>query len=117
MFAEALAQIEPWRQIGPSSSWMIAMQAYVYGRSGDLVNAQRAVQQLQETGRTRQLDPLLLACAYVGMNDKDKALFWIEKAIEARSSNLTSLKVSPMFDSLHGDPRFDAALRKMNFTR
>jgi hypothetical protein len=40
----------------------------------------------------------------------------LEKAYEARDENLYILKVAPWYDHFRSDPRFQAMLRKMNFS-
>jgi hypothetical protein len=52
---------------------------------------------------------------YLGLGDKRQALEWLEKAYQDRSELLIFLNVSPVFDSLHSDPRFQSLLRRMNF--
>lgn len=53
------------------------------------------------------------ASAFVGNNDL--ALEWLEKCFQAKEYRLTWVKYHPLFNSLHGDPRFAAFLKKMNF--
>ena len=48
------------------------------------------------------------------LGDNDRAFQWFDKAIEARSLFSNEIKVEPMYDSLHSDPRFAALLKKMN---
>jgi hypothetical protein len=44
--------------------------------------------------------------AYLG--DKEAALKYLEVAVERHDFGATSMKQTPYFDSLHGDPRFTA---------
>lgn len=48
---------------------------------------------------------------YAGLNDKEKSLFYLQKATD-RNILPTDLKVLPFLDILHGDPRYEAILRK-----
>lgn len=112
-FAEALAGIEQWRRIedGP---WTWATEAYVYGRAGQQARARHALQKLEETNRRWHLDPApMFAMAYAGMNDKDKALAWLQRAYAAHSNDLNALKVDPVYDTLRGDPRFQELTRRV----
>jgi hypothetical protein len=43
----------------------------------------------------------------------DRSFRWLERAFENHSVDLFTLKVEPMFDCLHSDPRFDDLLRRM----
>jgi TolB-like protein/DNA-binding winged helix-turn-helix (wHTH) protein len=43
-------------------------------------------------------------CAAVG--DKDQALHWLEEAYRVRDTQLTAIRLDPVFDTLRSDPRF-----------
>jgi len=112
MFADALADIEKWRRIdNVPGSW--AIEAYVYGRSGQRVEARRALEKWQQLNRRRQMDPAATALAYVGMGNKDEAFAWLQRAYSERSNALTALNVDPIYDPLRSDPRFQALLRRI----
>jgi len=118
MFADALADIEKWRRIDDvhlPGIW--AIEAYVYGRSGQQVEAQRALEKLQQLNRRRQIDPATIALAYVGMDNKDEAFAWLQRAYSERSNALTALKVDPIYDPLRSDPRFQELLRRVGLAR
>lgn len=58
--------------------------------------------------------PTGIAALYAKLGDKDNAFHWLDRAYEEREGQaLTLLKVFPDFDTLHGDPRYQALLRKM----
>jgi DNA-binding winged helix-turn-helix (wHTH) protein/TolB-like protein/Tfp pilus assembly protein PilF len=50
---------------------------------------------------------------YTGLGDKDKTFEWMEKAFEERESLLIFLAVTPGFDELHSDKRFQELLRRI----
>ena len=51
----------------------------------------------------------------MGLGDKDQAFAWLEKVYEERNGRLLGeVRVNPMFDSLHSDPRFIGLLRRVN---
>ncbi len=111
-FTEALADAEEWSRRN-DSPWNWVMLAYASGQAGDRPKAELALRKLEKLDRLRSLDPLSFTVAYIGMNDKKKALFYLEKAYREHSSGLTSLKVDPTFDPLRDDPRFQAVLRRI----
>jgi TolB-like protein len=45
----------------------------------------------------------------------DLAFEWLERAYENRDGDLETIKIHPLLRSLHGDPRFKAFLRKLNY--
>ncbi len=65
----------------------------------------------------RSIDPSILygfASHYAFLDEKEKALDNLEKALEARSFLMPWVKADPVFDGLRREPRFQEILRKMN---
>ncbi len=54
-----------------------------------------------------------IAKKYLESGDKDKAIYWLEKAYEERDGNLPYV-CRPLWNPLLSDPRFPALLRRMN---
>jgi TolB-like protein/Tfp pilus assembly protein PilF len=52
---------------------------------------------------------------YAALGDTDQALAQLEKSYEDRCEYIVHLKVSPLYDPLRSDPRFQDLLRRMNF--
>jgi hypothetical protein len=65
----------------------------------------------------QHFDPLPIALAYIGLNDKDQAFAWLNRAVANRSPSLVALKVDPIYDSLRSDPRFAAILRHVGLAQ
>ena len=51
--------------------------------------------------------------SYIGMDNKDQALIWLERAYAQHSNSVTTLKVDPVYDPLRSDPRFQDLLRRV----
>ncbi len=56
-----------------------------------------------------------IALVYVGMNDKDQAMAWLEKAYAERFN--PGVLMRPCFDPLRSDPRFQDLLRRIGVSR
>jgi hypothetical protein len=54
-----------------------------------------------------------LAVLHGEAGDLDAAFRHLDRAIDGRDPCLVHLAVAPQWDSLRGDPRFDASLRRM----
>jgi TolB-like protein/DNA-binding winged helix-turn-helix (wHTH) protein/Flp pilus assembly protein TadD len=114
-FTEALAHIDVWRRRHQDGPWPTAAEAYVYGRAGQKMRAERALAKLKEETRHSNLDPVpMFALAYAGMKQNDEALFWLQKGYAEHTSALIAIKVDPIYDSLRTDPRFQDLLRRVN---
>ncbi|MGA2421880.1 MAG: winged helix-turn-helix domain-containing protein [Candidatus Acidiferrum sp.] len=121
MRREVLAHLEMLRPLSdrPAESanpWFWGNQAYIFGRLGQKDDARKALAKLQTLNREQHVDPIILALAYLGMNDKSQSLNWLEKAHAEHSVSLTSLNVDPVYDPLRGEARFQELLREMKLT-
>lgn len=114
-YREARADLQGWKRDG-NAPWTHAMEALVYGRSGDQVRARAALRRLQDEIRTSPVDTApLLSDAYAGVGDREKWLACLQEAVAQRSSLPTTFKVDPLYDPLRSDPRFQKMLRQAGF--
>ena len=77
---------------------------------GVLDAERRRIATLGETFTER----LYTASAYAQLGDRDNAIKWLEKCAVLEDDLLQTFVRSPLLDPLHGDPRYDALLRKLN---
>ncbi len=70
----------------------------------------------EEMKKGNQVYPPDMAMLYARLGERDEAFRWLEKAYEERSVPLTRLKVSPEWDNLRSDPRFQDLLRRVGLT-
>ncbi len=52
-----------------------------------------------------------IAIAFVRLGEKDQAFAYLNKLVEERSWQISTLDVDPQLDPLRGDPRFNELLR------
>jgi adenylate cyclase len=50
----------------------------------------------------------------IGLGKRKEALDWLEKACTEHTSNITAIKVDPIYDSLRNGPRFHAVLKQIH---
>jgi TolB-like protein/Tfp pilus assembly protein PilF/DNA-binding winged helix-turn-helix (wHTH) protein len=117
LFKEAFADLERWQRSMPDSVWAWAQYAYIYGRAGESARAGHGLEKLKQLDRKQPIDPALFFVAYIGMGNKDEAFRWLEKAYDAHSASLVSLKADPTYDPVRSDPRFQAMLRRLRFAQ
>jgi TolB-like protein/Tfp pilus assembly protein PilF len=56
------------------------------------------------------------AATYTQIGDKDQAFAWLEKSYAAREPSFVFLKINPVYDSLHSDPRFIELAKRAGLT-
>jgi TolB-like protein/DNA-binding winged helix-turn-helix (wHTH) protein/Flp pilus assembly protein TadD len=115
-FADAVADAEKYRNM-TDTQWNRALLAYAYGRAGREADARRELEGAKKISARRPFDPLPIAIAYIGVNDKDQAFAWLEEAVVNRSPSLAALKVDPIYDPFRSDPRFQVILRRIGLAR
>jgi len=58
--------------------------------------------------------PYAFALTYLALGDKNRTLDWLEQGVrDPGATYLQFIKTDPFFDSLRGDPRFEAVVQKV----
>ena len=78
---------------------------------GKKAEARRILRRVLDLARTYQVSPGLIAMMYIGLNDGEQALTWLEKAYQQHSPMMAWLKVDPRFDGIRSEPRFQELMR------
>lgn len=110
---EAIAEYEKAIALNddPLSS---ALLANLYAGVGRKDEAREILGRLQETSKRGYVTPFLFTLVHIGLGEKDQAMHFLEKAYEDRDGyNVCYVKVEPFLDSLRGDPRFEAFVKKV----
>ena len=92
-----------------------ATLAFCLAASGDSSYARQIAAELEERRKNEYVSPVEDAIVQMAIGDREKALDWTERAIEERRGWVAYLRVHPIVDSLRGEPRFDALVKRMNF--
>src|SRR5438874_4963211 len=109
----AITEYEKAKQLSDNTYVsMLCAQAKAY--AGDKDAALRMLNDLDEISKHREVVGYLRALLYLSLNNKDEALRWLEQGLKERDgSNISWIKVDPLLDPLHGDPRFEALVQKV----
>ena len=63
------------------------------------------------------VSPVSFAAIYSGLADHQKAMSYLERAIEVRDTSLPVQLLSPEFDGLRHEPRFEALRERIGLVR
>ena len=109
---------EYWEHGGADrGGWAWGEMAYAYGLVGRRTEAEGMLNELKKrVGPGSHTDDLGLAYAYAGLGEKQQAISYLEQSYETRSTDMTSLKSNPWYDSLRPDPRFLTLMRRVHLT-
>jgi tetratricopeptide (TPR) repeat protein len=88
---------------------------HVFGVAGRTAEARKIAAELEAKVLKKEVSAFLPAVVYAGLDEKDKAFYWLERAYQERSNWLTLTTVGSRLKSLHGDPRFDDLLKRIGF--
>ena len=112
-YTEAIAELQKARlsDTNPSS---LGYLGYVYGAAGKRPEAEKVLGELKELSNRRYVSPFYTACIYAGLNDKENAFAWLERAYQEKSPWMPLLKMQTVLDNLRDDPRFKDLLKRMN---
>ncbi|MGD1081556.1 MAG: tetratricopeptide repeat protein [Candidatus Sulfotelmatobacter sp.] len=97
----------------PEDPAILSLLGHEYAVSGDKVNANRTLAKLTEISTRKYVPALYFATVYIGLNRKDDAFYWLDKAYDERCEYLVYLGTEPMADPLRSDPRFSRLLGRI----
>jgi len=109
----AIAEYGKAKQLG-DNTYVSTLYAQAKAHAGDKDAARRMLSDLDKMSQQREVVGYWRALLYLSLNNKDEALRWLEQGYKERDgSNISSIKVDPLLNSLHGDPRFEALVQKV----
>ena len=111
MYAEAIDEFNKTDEALPGWVVTLAGTGNAYGEWGHQAEAKQVLIRLDQMSRGKYVTPYGVALVYAGLDDKDQAFAWLNKAYEGRSHWLVWLNRDPRWDRLRSDPRF-ADLKK-----
>ena len=94
-------------------AWPVVRAAtgYVQGVSGRRREALETLAELKRLTKERYVTPYGVALVYAGLGETDRALGWLDRALEDRSHWLVWLKLDPRLDTLRSDRRYGSLLQ------
>ncbi len=112
-FDESIEELRKAVTFSKESVFAKSNLGYAYAVSGNKREANKILEELVKSPNIQQISSDLIAQIFVGLGEESRAIDWLEKAYEERSSYLPWIKVDPIYDGLHSNPRFVTLLKKM----
>jgi tetratricopeptide (TPR) repeat protein len=124
MYGEAIASYQSAISLSKTTEFpegkpeMIAALGHAFAVAGRRPEALKIIEQLQELiKRQSYVSPYSIALIYAGLDDKDQAFDWLNRAYNERDESFIHLKVDPRLDSLRSDARLAEQLRLINLAQ
>jgi hypothetical protein len=114
--AEAIPALERARQLDPEPR-MMAMLAYAYGVAGNRGRADAILGELTSLSKRRYVSPFAFVVAHAGLDNRDQAFTWLERALHERSDAMAFVAHDPLLESLRTDERFERLMAKAEGNR
>ena len=111
--AEAIAEFNEARRLDPEQPFYLGYLGHTYAALGKRTEAQELIDEMKRRAQRIYVDPFSVAIVYAGLDEKDEAFTWLERAYDAHSESLLLYKNAPLLDGLRSDPRFTNLFRRM----
>ena len=121
MFDEASAELRLWSSVLPPSMAATlepSFRGLICAMSGQTEEARRILRECEEKiehERDEDIDEDVMAnfaIIHSKLGDKDRALEWLKRCFDARAITPFQVKLSPFFDEITSDPRFNELMKK-----
>lgn len=112
-FPESIEEGEKAVALSGRSPLNLSYLGYAYAVAGMEAEARKLITEMVELSETRYVSAFWIAMIYTGLNEKDKAFEWLDKALAEHFALLAYLNVTPQLDPLRDDPRFADLLEKV----
>jgi TolB-like protein/Tfp pilus assembly protein PilF len=114
---EALSEAQKSSQFSTRSNASLALLGHIYGKLGRRSEAEAIIKELEKRYTDKEADGRDLVIVYTGLDDKDKAFAWLERAFADHSVFLAFLKLEPLMERLHSDARWNDLERRVGLNQ
>ena len=111
---EAIACAQRCVELLGKASHTLGRLGSAYAEAGQREEAQEVLRQMDEIAVRRYISPYHQALVHCALGRFEKSLDLLEKACETKDAKVLWMGVDPELDPLHGHPRFNDLLRKLN---
>jgi TolB-like protein/tetratricopeptide (TPR) repeat protein len=104
--AEAVPVLEKSVALSNGSPAVTGVLIRAYAHAGRRADALRLLASLKRRKAAGYVPAGAFVNAYLGLDDRERAFYWLEEAFREKSTILQFVKTHPYFDPLRSDPRF-----------
>ena len=111
-YSEGVAAYEKANHLSGRQPRILGALGYALGAMGAKSEAEKILRELEERSRQTYVSPRAFAEVCAGLDKREEALRWLERAYQEQNFMLSTIAVDFRYDSLRSDPRFKALLKK-----
>lgn len=109
----AITEFRQAADLGANAPLYLAALGHAHAVVGRRSEARQVLRELQQMRQQRFVPALYSAGIHAGLGQGEQAIVWLERAYQERFDYLLYLKVEPIFEGLHADPRFQDLLQRV----
>ncbi len=111
---EAIAAARKSVELMGKASHTLSRLGSAHAQAGNVEAAEAVLLEMTEISARRHISPYHRALVHCSLGHTETALDLLEQAFATKDAKILWMGVDPELDSLHGHPRFNALLRKLN---
>lgn len=111
---EAIANAQKCVEAMGKASHTLGRLGSANALAGNIVTAEAVLAEMDSIASRRHISPYHLSLVNCGLGRLEEALDLLERAYEIKDAKVLWMAVDPELDQLHGHPRFNDLLRKLN---
>jgi len=116
MYDAAITEFQAAKRASPAAPTAAGNLGHAYGIANRRQEALKILDELRAARSSRYVPADADALIYLGINERAKALDYLERAVDERAMYVTRLRIDPIFDSLRSEPRFVEILRRIGLS-
>ena len=115
-FDLALDALNKAGRLSGGNSKTMAMRGYVLAKTGQVAQAAEILATMEGLSRQRYVPPYTIALLHAGMGDRERAMDWLERGVDARDVHMVFVPIDAKWDEFRGESRFDGLMSRCEFS-
>jgi DNA-binding winged helix-turn-helix (wHTH) protein/tetratricopeptide (TPR) repeat protein len=113
-FPGAIREFQEASRLSGPDPYLEGLTGYAQALGGDPKDARNLLADMTKRSRDEFVPAFSIALLYIGLGERDRAMDWLERAYQDRSTYMVYAKVDPLLESLRTDQRFIALMKRMD---
>ena len=116
-FEDSISEAEKASALLKGNLGLKSQLGFVYGMGGRKEQASQILNELKEAGKNEYVPSGWVAAVLFGLERRDEAFEYLDKAFEEHSSSLFYFRSFPWFEKFRADPRWASLEKRMGLRK